>query len=184
MVFKKVMLIYGVPEKVMGCGCAYDIISPGEGFCPMGLACRCNMCKYELVHKKDVWIYPCCSKVKSCVRGIKIGSIDRDDLEIAYAQTAQGIRYIDTAHYVSSTGKRFELNEIFQSMVVDSDYKVPKDIIEKWDQIKENSFSVNSSSNNSISNNFSPVNSSSSTSTFTTSKPQVYLMLDDCTSCS
>ena len=164
MVFNKVMLIYGVSEKVMGCG--YDIT--GEEFCPTGFVCTCNMCKYELVDNDDVWIYPCCSKVKSCVRGVKIGSIDRDDLDIAYAQTAYGTRYIDTAHYVSSTGKRYELDEIFQGMVVDSDYKVPKDIIEKWDQIKENSSST--------------VNST--TSNTSASNPQVYLMLDDCTFCS
>lgn len=174
MVFNKVMFIYGVPEKVMGCG--YDVT--GDGLCPTDLVCRCNMCKYELVDMNDIWIYPCCSKVNTCVRGIKIGSISRDTLDIKYSNTSCGTRYIETAHYVSSTGKRFELDEIFQSMVVDSDYKVPKDIVGKWDQIKEN-IPIPSSTSTSTSST-----SNTSTSTSSISKPQVFLMLDDCTSCS
>jgi hypothetical protein len=160
MVFSRVMLIYGVPENVMGCGYTIN----GDGFCPTNLICRCDMCKYELVDNDNVWIYPCCSKVKSFIRGFKIGSVRKSSLDIKYCKTSDGNKYIDAVYYVSSTGKRINIDDIYQDMVIDPDYKVPKDIVESW------SSSTNSNSN--------------SSSSFSTSKPQVYIMLNDCTSCS
>lgn len=156
MVFCKVMLIYGVPKNVMGCGYNID----GDGFCQTGHICICNMCKYELVDSDDVWIYPCCSKVKAFIKGFKIGCIRKSKLDTKYGVASDGTPYIEAVYYVSSTGKQFGIDEIFQGVVVDPDFKVPKGINEKWSQIKEN------------------------ITTPTSSKPQVYLMLDDCTTCS
>ena len=118
------MLIYGIPQRVMGSG--MDLI--GEGICPAGLKCSCGCCKYELGDQKDVWIYPCCSPVKYYIRGVKIGSIERKGLDIVYDKTNTGIRYIKDAYYVSSSGKRYNIQDIYNGLVVDPDFPVPTDV--------------------------------------------------------
>lgn len=154
MVFEKVMLIYGVPKTVMGCG--RDV--SGEGICPTDLPCSCDTCKYEFRDYKNYWTFPCCTDEKRYIHGIKIGSHERDDLEINYKiRTTKycNYRYIESASYVSCTGKRYGLTDINKTATYDPDFEVPDSAVKEWDKIKGDCQGI----------------------------PQVYLVLDDCFYC-
>lgn len=150
MVFTKVMFVYGVPRTVMGSG----QIQCEENICLEDLPCSCDLCKYELKGDLNAWIYPCCTKIKSYIYGVKIGEKRKEELTPEYARNDNRI-YLKHRYYVSRTGEKYDIFDVLKKMTIDPDYPVPTEAMEEWEQLKGDC----------------------------QEKPQVYLMLNDCTFC-
>lgn len=152
------MFIYGVPITVMGCGRNIN----GRYVCSTKLPCVCGLCQYEISGQENAWIFPCCAEEKRYIHGIKIGSLKKENLEYKFDISNINSKYIGTAYYISSTGKKYEISDINKCATFDPDLfsnqktgPIMRSKVKRWNKIKGN----------------------------ITETPQVYLLLDDCTHC-